>query len=83
MIPVNASLDDPSLDIAELKEPIVGLFDCLTSIEGVKLANATKMTHRHRPALLPVLDSLVLDYYWFSASIHNEELFLPSQTNTA
>ncbi len=82
VIPVHASLDDPSLDIAKLKEPIVGLFDCLTSIEGVKLANATKMTHRHRPALLPVLDSLVRDYYWFSASIHNEELFLSFRNMT-
>jgi len=81
-IPVEVSLDNANLDMSALREPIVGLLDCLTAIRGVKLVNATKTIHRHRPRLLPVLDSVIEKYYWFDASIRNKDLFLAFQHMT-
>jgi hypothetical protein len=75
-IPVNASLSDPGLDLAAIRPAVVGLLDRMTRVGGMKLANATKIVFRHRPRLLPILDSVVRDYYGFSISLRDEELFL-------
>lgn len=75
-IPRDARLDSPGLDLDAVREPIIGLFDCMTGIAGMKLGNASKIVHRHRPALLPILDSVVRDYYWFAISLNDEGLFL-------
>jgi hypothetical protein len=74
-IPIDAVLEAGDESLERLRQPLIGLFDCLTAVRGMKLANATKAVHRHRPHLIPVLDSWVRDYYWYAASLHHEELF--------
>jgi hypothetical protein len=74
-ISIRAAIEDDGC-LTDLRKPIVGLYDCLTGMKGVKLANATKLTHRHRPKLLPVLDSALENYYWYSTSIRDEDRFL-------
>ena len=69
-IPSETMLED--LDLAEVRGPIVGLIDCLTDLKGVKIANATKITHRHRPGLLPIVDSVLENYYKYAISIRDE-----------
>src|SRR5262249_51103984 len=75
-IPCDASLDDPSLDLASLRRAVIDICGCMTKLDGIKLANASKIIHRHRPAFLPILDSVVRDYYWFAISLRDEELYL-------
>lgn len=75
-IPVNTSLADAGLDLAAIRPAVVGLLDRMTRVGGMKLANATKIVFRHRPRLLPILDSVVRDYYWFGISLRDEKLFL-------
>jgi len=70
-IPVDAILEDADLQL--LRAPIVGLYDCLLALKGVQIANATKVTYRHRPALLPIIDSAVENYYWYATSIRDED----------
>lgn len=78
-IPRNVRLEQPDLDLAAIRTPIIDLFDSMTAIPGMKLANASKIVHRHRPALLPILDSMIDRYYWFSVSLRDEPLFLRLQ----
>lgn len=73
-IPADVSLEDA--DLSQLRAPIVQLYDCLMAMKGVKLANATKVTHRHRPRPLPVIDSALDYYYWYATSIRNEDRWL-------
>lgn len=73
-IPADMALED--VDLNQLRIPIVNLYDCLMAMRGVKLANATKVTHRHRPQLLPVIDSALDCYYWYATSISNEDRWL-------
>ena len=39
------------------------------------MAGATKLLARFRPGLIPVIDSVVEDYLWFSTSIRHENRF--------
>jgi hypothetical protein len=75
-IPVGVAIEGDGDTLDALRKPIVGLYDCLTAIPGVGLANATKLTHRHRPAFFVLLDSAIRKYYWSSTSIRDEERFL-------
>lgn len=49
--------DDPPL--AELRS----LLDAAISVHGVLIPVATKVLHRKRPALIPMLDNVVIGYY--------------------
>jgi Family of unknown function (DUF6308) len=73
-IPADIGLEDA--DLNRLRAPIVGLYDSLMAMKGVKLANATKVTYRHRPRLLPIIDSALEYYYWYAISICNEDRWL-------
>jgi hypothetical protein len=74
-IPADVALEDADLD--QLRTPVVRLYGCLMAMRSVKLANATKATYRHRPRLLPVIDSALNDYYWYATSIRDEARWLP------
>jgi Family of unknown function (DUF6308) len=43
-------------------EPLKRLFDCFAEIRGVGYSKLTKTLHRKRPALIPILDSVVRAY---------------------
>jgi len=43
-------------------EPLNRLFDCFAEIRGVGYSKLTKTLHRKRPALIPILDSVVQAY---------------------
>jgi hypothetical protein len=51
----DASLADKSVPW----EPLAGLFDAFADIRGVGLSKMTKALHPKRPALIPMLDSVV------------------------
>ena len=42
--------------------PLTGLFDAFAEIDGIGFAKTTKALHRKRPALIPILDSVVQSY---------------------
>jgi len=75
-IPPDSALENPNLDMHAMREPIVGLLNCLTGVSGAKLANATKILHRFRPKLLPVIDSVLQNYYWYAISMKDEARFI-------
>jgi hypothetical protein len=79
-IPDDVAIEDERFMQVNLQESVIGLFDCLTNLEGVKLANASKAVCRHRKLLFPVLDSFVRDYYWFACSIRDEKRFRELQS---
>jgi hypothetical protein len=70
-----AALEDDDLCLADLRKPVVSLFDLLMSVKSIKLAGATKLLAPFRPALLPVIDSVVENYYWYATSITDENSF--------
>ena len=55
--------------------PLSGLFDLLLNTKFIKLAGATKLVSPFRPRLIPVIDSVVENYYWFATSITDKESF--------
>ena len=57
-IPLDASLAARSVPWAELSR----LFDAFAEIRGVGFAKMTKALHKKRPALIPMLDSVVQQY---------------------
>jgi Family of unknown function (DUF6308) len=59
-IPADASLAGPAGAVPWL--PLRQLFDGFADIRGVGFAKATKALHRKRPALIPMLDSVVQAY---------------------
>jgi hypothetical protein len=69
-IPTDVALED--IDLQSLKSPVVKLFDIMLGGKHVKMAGATKLLYPFRPALLPVIDSVVEYYYWYAASIRDE-----------
>lgn len=54
---------------------LVQLFDAALSVRGIKLAGATKLLSRLRPAFVPVIDSIVETYYWYATSIRDTHRF--------
>src|SRR6059058_3873798 len=56
----DASLADETSSIPWI--PLTRLFDAFADIRGVGLAKMTKALHRKRPALIPMLDSVVQAY---------------------
>jgi hypothetical protein len=66
------ALEDDNLCLTDLREPLVGLFNRLMGTKSIKLAGATKLVVPFRPALLPVIDSVVENYYWYATSIKSE-----------
>ena len=42
--------------------PLTGLFDAFAEIDGIGFSKMTKALHRKRPALIPILDSVVQSY---------------------
>ncbi len=59
-IPPDASLADAASSIPWTA--LTGLFDAFADIRGVGFAKMTKSLHRKRPALIPMLDSVVQAY---------------------
>lgn len=57
-IPASASLADPSVPWRELKS----LYVAVDGLRGIGLARATKVLHKKRPALIPILDEVVARY---------------------
>src|SRR5262249_37211610 len=57
-IPVEASLTDARVRWTELTQ----LFDGFADIRGVGFSKMTKALHKKRPALIPILDSVVQAY---------------------
>ena len=57
-IPQTASLAAPSVDWSTLTQ----LFDAFAAIRGVGFSKMTKALHPKRPALIPMLDSVVQEY---------------------
>src|SRR5213080_1303391 len=59
-VPRDASLADPASSIPWI--PLTRLFDTFADIRGVGFSKMTKTLHRKRPALIPMLDSVVQAY---------------------
>jgi hypothetical protein len=57
-IPTDASLAKSSIPWGHL----TGLFDAFADIRGVGFSKMTKALHKKRPALIPMLDSVVQEY---------------------
>jgi hypothetical protein len=55
-----ASLADASSSVPWI--PLTELFDAFANIRGIGLSKMTKALHRKRPALIPMLDSVVQGY---------------------
>jgi len=71
-IPADVNLEDANLE--SIRKPIVELFDTVSD-KYLKMAGATKLLFPFRPRLLPVIDSVVDQYYWFATSIGDEPAF--------
>ena len=56
----DASLADSTSSIPWI--PLTRLFDAFADIRGVGFSKMTKALHRKRPALIPILDSVVQAY---------------------
>ena len=61
-------------DFPSVRPQLVQLFNAVLG-KGIGLAGATKLLSPFRPGLIPVLDSLVDCYYWYSTSIRDEKGF--------
>jgi len=59
-IPPDASLAEPAASIPWA--PLAALFDQFAGIRGVGFSKMTKTLHKKRPALVPMLDSVVQAY---------------------
>jgi Family of unknown function (DUF6308) len=59
-IPIDASLADAPSSIPW--GPLTALFEAFADIRGVGFSKMTKALHRKRPALIPMLDSVVQAY---------------------
>jgi hypothetical protein len=60
VIPPDASLAGPASSVPWI--PLKRLFDAFADIRGVGFSKMTKTLHRKRPALIPMLDSVVQTY---------------------
>ena len=59
------------------------LFDKACSAKGTKLSVASKVLHRKRPHLIPMLDSVVVNrHYWPALNAHAPSWFEPSWLTT-
>lgn len=75
-VPREVSLQDASaLDLDAVRR----LLKAAVAVPGVLVAVATKVLHRKRPALIPILDSVIIGYYrqssgerWLSAAWEDE-----------
>lgn len=67
------AIEDATL--SSLRPKIIPLFNLALDVKGIKLAGATKLLSPFRPKLIPVLDSVIEQYYWYSTSIKNESQF--------
>jgi len=72
-LPREAVLED--VDLQTLRDSIVGLFDVVMGAKHIGLAGATKLLYPFRPRLLPVIDSVLENYYWYATSIRDERRF--------
>jgi len=74
-LPTGVELEAGESTVIALRDPLVRLFDLCLGAKHVKLAGATKLLSPFRPALIPVIDSVIENYYWFATSIRNENQF--------
>ena len=58
-LPEDANL----LELERWRDPLRELLHAAVQVKGVLIPVATKVLHRKRPALIPMLDQVVLDYY--------------------
>ena len=62
-IPAGKNLNE--IDVTKkISDALEGLFKTLTNIPGIQMAIATKIIHKKRPGIIPILDSYVVQYYW-------------------
>ena len=54
-------LADPKLPWDKLKEELRSLFDIFTSVSGIKEAITTKILHKKREKLIPIIDSKIIE----------------------
>jgi hypothetical protein len=59
-VPPDASLADPESSIPWIQ--LTRLFDAFGDIRGIGFSKMTKALHKKRPALIPMLDSVVQAY---------------------
>lgn len=62
-IPVKSNLRHFNLHSSDARN-IEELLLAFTKIRGIKLPIATKILHKKRPNLIPILDSYVIEHYW-------------------
>jgi hypothetical protein len=74
-IPQHLALEDDALSLSDLRQDLEGLFDIFLQTKSIKLAGTTKLLSPFRPALIPVVDSIIEYYYWYATSIANERSF--------
>jgi Family of unknown function (DUF6308) len=60
LVQPDASLTDATRSVPWL--PLTRLFDAFADIRGIGFSKMTKALHRKRPALIPMLDSVVQEY---------------------
>jgi hypothetical protein len=73
-IPPRAALEDVDLG-GRIGVRLRSLFDAALAVKGIKMAGATKVLALFRPRLLPVIDSVVDNYYWYSTSVRDTPRF--------
>jgi hypothetical protein len=74
-IPLDLNLEDDEEKIDRARASIIALMDIVTGQKSIKLAGATKLLSPFRPSLIPVIDSVIENYYWFALSISSEADF--------
>jgi hypothetical protein len=67
-------LEDEDKDGAR-REAVRRLLSDVCSIDGVKKAIATKILHKKRPNLIPIIDSVVVDFYASKKSLPTDVIF--------
>ena len=72
-IPTEQTLEE--VDLYAIRAPLIDLFDIVAGTPHVRIAGATKLLHPFRPALLPVIDSYIREYYKYAAPISDEPAF--------
>jgi hypothetical protein len=72
-LPGGARIESTNLD--RHRDTLVELLDLTLSTKGIKLAGATKLLSPFRPGLIPVVDSVIEEYYWYATSIGDTARF--------
>ena len=66
-IPVDEDIETADLSMDGLGQAIEELLNITTRVKGIQIPVATRILHKKRPRLIPVLDEAVLKHYWKKA----------------